>query len=360
MELTDRSKAILSTILVLTFLFMLLLAAEGLIRVRQYIKYGAFGNISDIKVDSKTGLRVLEPGNQTANISINSHGFRGPEIEHPKPENRLRLAFLGASTTYCAEVSNNDAVWTELVRDSLEEKLPGVSIDYVNGGVPGYTAVNSLTNLETRIAPLDPDVVVIYHATNDLSKDTRELAIEAGIQRANLATEESWLGRYSLLWHLVEKNLALMNFEQKSTEMLPLDLSTIGEGFRRDLIEIVETARASGVQQVVLVTFSIQLRENMDELQQTAAMTTARYYMPYLSVHSVLAGFKRYNEIIREVAKQTGAILIENENSIPGDPRHFADSVHFKDMGSQKQAERIVAGLLTSNKFHKTLKKIQH
>jgi lysophospholipase L1-like esterase len=359
MELTNRSKTILSTLLVLIVIFLLLLAAEGITRVRQYIQYGSFGNISVINIDPETGLRTPEVGAKTAHISINSLGFRGPEIDTPKPAKRLRIAFLGASTTYCAEVSSNDMVWTELVRDNLEKAIPGISIDYVNGGVPGYTTATSLINLEKRIAPLQPDVIVIYHASNDLSKETRDLAVAAGIQHANLATEESWLGRYSLLWYLVEKNLALMNLEQNSREMLTLDTSVLGATFRQNLIRLVDKAREHGASQVALVTFSIHMREGMDPDQQKAAMMSARYYMPYLSSDNLLAGFKRYNNIIREVANQTGAILIDNENSIPGNPIHFVDSVHFTDKGSQLQAKRVVAGLMASNAFLKMTARFQ-
>ena len=172
---------------------------------------------------------------KTSSISINSLGFRGPEIVSPKPVNRLRIGFVGASTTYCAEVSSDEMVWAALVSQELESAMPNLSVDYVNAGVAGYTTEDSIINLEKRIVPLQPDVVMIYHATNDLSRETRNLAMAAGIKRTNLATRESWLGRYSLLWHLVEKNLALKAVQDTSEqELLTLDQNAIGGEFREN------------------------------------------------------------------------------------------------------------------------------
>lgn len=91
----------------------------------------------------------------------------------------------------------------------------------------------------------------------------------------------------------------------------------------------------------------------MTDEQREAAMISARYYMPYLSANDLLAVFRRYNRIIREVAKKTGSLLVEHENEIPGDPMHFNDTVHFKDAGSRVQADRIVSALLGSAEFQR-------
>ena len=73
--------------------------------------------------------------------------------------------------------------------------------------------------------------------------------------------------------------------------------------------------------------------------------------MPFLDVEGLLDGYAEYNRVIREVAWATGAILIEGEDTIPGDPEHFADSVHFRDPGLALQARRVLAGLLAAPAF---------
>ncbi len=78
------------------------------------------------------------------------------------------------------------------------------------------------------------------------------------------------------------------------------------------------------------------------------ASASALFYMPFVTPETVIDTYARYNAIIREVARETGALLIEGENDIPGDAAHFTDSVHFSDAGSSAMAERISRALIAS------------
>ena len=141
-------------------------------RQRQWARLGTAGSFTGLyRTDEAINLRVLNPGVRVATISINSLGFRGPDILQPKLAGTLRIAFLGASTTFCAEVSGDKIVWTQLVYDEFRKRFPNTAFDFVNGGVPGYTVASSRTNLRHKIAPMQPDVIVIYHATNNLSAE---------------------------------------------------------------------------------------------------------------------------------------------------------------------------------------------
>ena len=60
------------------------------------------------RFDNKIGLRLPMPGFTSPRLTINSLGFRGPELPRKKPPGTYRIAFLGGSTTYCAEVSGDD------------------------------------------------------------------------------------------------------------------------------------------------------------------------------------------------------------------------------------------------------------
>ena len=91
---------------------------------------------------------------------------------------------------------------------ALKQRYPGVTFDFVNGGVPGYTVASSRQNLRHKVAPLEPDVIVVYHASNDLSAEVNALAAAAGLGRAH--QQPGWLERHSLLWELVSKNLRAM------------------------------------------------------------------------------------------------------------------------------------------------------
>lgn len=157
-----RGAVLVATVLVMCV--VLLLAAEAALRVRNQIRYGGtfWGVDETYEVDPASGLRIPIPSSRFGPIGINAFGFRGPEIAREKPPGRLRLAFLGGSTTYCAEVSSDAMTWPALVVKALRQRWPSLDIDYLNAGVPGYTVRTLLPALEKRVAQFKPDIVVIY------------------------------------------------------------------------------------------------------------------------------------------------------------------------------------------------------
>ena len=339
-----------------------LVGLEAAVRIRQYIKYGSMRNtVFKTTVDPKSGLAVPVPGQITRSIRINSRGFRSPELAVPKPAGRIRLAFLGASTTFCAEVSGNEATWPYLVWKKLQSTWPESAFDFVNAGVPGYTVAESLLNLEYRVAPLQPDVIIIYHASNDLTLDTRELAMKQGLI-AGKPGDPSKLARMSLLWYLVEKNLQIMarkNAAAAAGGHLVFDPPTLSLGFREKLRGLVEVSQKTA-SVVALATFSHRARRDQSREEQSQACLSSFYYMPYMSTEGILAGYEKYNDRIREVAHETGAILIGGEDKIPGDAIHFNDSVHFKDAGSELMARRVANALTQSTAFRSLVASRQH
>ncbi|MGI9305289.1 MAG: SGNH/GDSL hydrolase family protein [Gammaproteobacteria bacterium] len=323
--------------------------AEGLVRVRHWMRYGNLWGIEDTYTfDPESDLRTLIPDSHFGSIRINSLGFRGPELEVPKPQGTIRFAFLGASTTYCAEVSSNEMTWPHMVWQRLQQRWPGVEFDYVNGGVPGYGASASLRNLQFNIKKLEPDVIVIYHAVNDLSGNSFEQAVRRGLAQQQTEKELSWLSRYSLLSYLVEKNMRILTQQARATDAekkLKVDAEELAAPFRADLKLLTEASRKTSAL-VVLTTFAHQLRRDQTPEQQVEAAVTNLYTMPYMSIDGLLGGYESYNRVIQEVAAETGALLIGNEDSIPGDRVHFHDSVHFTDAGSEAMADRV-ADVLT-------------
>src|SRR5262249_41299894 len=106
----------------LLFVAVLLLALLALcevgLRARQWVRYGSFSaSVRDpmLGFDPAANLLVPKPGYELKgarlDITINSLGFRGDEFERNKPPRTVRIACLGASTTFCAEVSHNHRTW---------------------------------------------------------------------------------------------------------------------------------------------------------------------------------------------------------------------------------------------------------
>jgi len=347
---SDLAKRLL---LLLCSMLVGLLLVEGALRVRQWIRHGTVKNtVHEFAIDPESNLRIPQPLRDSGRIKTDSRGFRNPELDQPKPAGRIRLAFLGGSTTFCAEASSNENTWPHLAWESLSAAYPEAEFDYVNASLPGGSVEESLINLRVRVAPVEPDVIVVYHATNDLSHDTRMLAAQQGIFRAG-GEEPGLLARWSLSWYLLEKNLRLRQRQKASTAAsgrLRFQPDRLARGFEDRLVELLGASR--GVARLATVaTFSHKVRRDQPTAEQLKNCDTSLYYMPYMTVEGLLDGFDAYNRAIRRAAERSGAVVIEGEETIPGDDRHFNDSVHFTDAGSHLMANRIVDALRNSAEF---------
>jgi len=340
--------------IVVLFGVFLLFLGEGIVRLRHWLRYGNLWSVEEtFHIDGATGLRIPTPNTVRGHVRINSLGFRSPELTVPKPPSTIRLAFLGGSTTYCAEVSSNEATWPHLVWQRLQGAFRDTPVDYVNAGVPGYGLDSLLRNLEHRVRPLQPEVIVIYEATNDLSFDTYELAKSRGLVFMRPDESRSWLSQHSFLWFLIVKNLTILKRQASAdigADKLTFDPHELSRGFRRRLTELVRVSQAAAPI-VAVATFSPRLRRNQSPDEQRKAAVTSFYYMPHMNIEGLLNGFEEYNRVIREVARDTGALLIDDEHRIPSDARHYTDSVHFTDAGSRVMADRVAEALLAAPTF---------
>jgi len=327
-------------------LFVILFAfAESFVRVRAWLKHGqTVIRIEDsYKSDRQTGLRLPTPGFSTPRLTINSLGFRGPELPRDKPLGLYRIAFLGGSTTYCADVSSDDKTWPYLVVEALRLALPDRQFDYVNAGVPGYTTRASLKRFKLEVRALDPDLVVIYHASNDLSINSRKAAKEQDLKHMLGDQALTWLSDWSMLAYLVEKNLRVKSLQaavDDASNKLNTDPTALALPFEDDLRKLVKVVKASGMK-IVLVSFVTRLRRDQTPEEKRAAAVTALYYMPYMTPNGLIDSFEVYNRTIRKVATEEGATYVDTAIAVPGDAAHFVDSVHFNDQGAAAIARAV-------------------
>jgi lysophospholipase L1-like esterase len=338
-----RRRGLKILLIVLAAFVAATLLMEAAVRLRQRWKHGTTRSYYEFVTHPESGLWIPAPSQRLGPIETNSLGFRGPEIEVPKPAGRLRVAFLGGSTTFCAHASAGERTWPALVAAGLRDAHPELDVDYVNAGVGGYSTVQSLANLRHRVAPLDPDVIVIYHVTNDMTQISRAMARDAGLEDS--ATEEpGFFERISVAWSLVWKNLRWHLRTSDEHPKLDAAPAQLADAFRPRLTELVQLARATA-DEVVLVTFSYQQRREQDPERFLQASQSSLFFMPWLRPEDILAGYEALNDVVRDVAREQEVILVAGETSVPGDGVHFADSVHFLDPGERAQADRVLAAL---------------
>lgn len=100
-------------------------------------------------------------------VHINTFGFRGSEWLAAKPSAAFRILALGDSFTFGQGVGEEDLYTTHLEKQ-LRDKFSDKSIEVLNLGVMGYSAVDEAKLLE-KIGPLlQPDLVLVQFTGNDV------------------------------------------------------------------------------------------------------------------------------------------------------------------------------------------------
>jgi hypothetical protein len=107
-------------------------------------------------------------------MTNNVRHLNGPngdrDVIVPKPKGLIRINCLGASTTgnYINYKGKNYSYPIEL-ENILLSRFPGLSIEVNNYGQGGYTSAEILIEFLLNVIYTEPDMVVIYHAYNDLA-----------------------------------------------------------------------------------------------------------------------------------------------------------------------------------------------
>jgi hypothetical protein len=328
-----------------------LLACEGLLRVRARIKYGTAATaVRDpmVEYDREAQLNVPRPGYEVQgariDIKINSLGFRGDEISRAKPANTVRVACLGASTTFCAEVTSNHHTWPYLLQEQLKQAYPGVNIEVVNTALGGYVSEDNLKNLRHRVMPLDPDLVLYYEANNEIVHDTQQLAMQRGLVRADGARQSplvTTLSKYSLMFDLAYKNLAILFRSHASAEStidrVPADLPAHFVG----VLDQMRADLAGKNVPFMLSTFVVKYRRSQDRATQIKNADVAFYYMPWMSIDGMLDAMDVYNQAILDYGRRAGVPVVDDRDAVPADADHFSDCMHLLDKGAEAMAARF-------------------
>ncbi len=349
----------LSTARKLTYSALIMVLAlgglEAAVRARAWIKYGSPGaSVRDpmLTYDPQADLLVPTPGYEIdgarIKIKINSLGFRGDEFTYKKPPNTVRIAVLGASTTFNAEVSSNEATWPHQLQRKLRSAYPDVNFEVVNAAVGGYVAADNLKNLEHRVLPLDPDLVIYYEANNEIVRDTRELARQSGMADDSFRTSPlGMLARYSLLADLVQKNaIILMGGRSQGAKTM----SSVPRDLPHHFLSVIEQMRQDVSRKnipMMLSTFVVKYRRNQDRATQVANADVAFYYMPWMSIEGLLDAMDVYNAAILDYASEHQLPAVDDRDSIPPDAEHFTDCMHLADKGAEAMADRFLRGMRT-------------
>ena len=270
----------------------------------------------------------LRPDFQRGGLTHNAHGFRGRELEMVKPDRTYRIVCVGGSTTYTEKVSQDDHTYPAQLERFLRARFAQVNIEVINAGVPGYTTAESLINLAFRVSEWDPDLIVIYHAVNDVrARFCHGFASDyAGYRKS--WTHERHPFRRSIVVRLIAAhlgNLGDVGLSRVTRRPLPVDMASRSANlassdpryFKRNLELMTGMARQIGAN-VALSTFAVQ-EDRIDKLRGQGVVES--------------------NACLVELANTLQVPLLQLHQLMPQGDEYFFDPVHVNEAGARIKAE---------------------
>lgn len=263
---------------------------------------------------------------------INSLGFVGPEIEIPKPEGTWRALFLGDSCTFRGYPRTVEKL---LARDGPPG---GPRCEAVNLGIPGYTSHQGRLVAEIHAARMQADLAFVWYGWNDHwiaygSIDSEKLARPPG--RGPRSATLRWAGEHLRLVQAIRWLAGRLGGGRSRLESprVPPD------EYRRNLEGIHETLSERGVPVVFITAPTSHYQLGVpDQLIEQGVIDSGE---ACVRLH------RQYNGIVREVAAERGAGLLDLEADLDRLPELEAiferDGIHPNGAGLRLVAERIAA-----------------
>jgi lysophospholipase L1-like esterase len=333
-------------IVALTLVF--LLAIEAIVQYRSYLRFG-FSTLHTSRQqslyvdDRETGLRLLRPNTvvrgAVQSIQTNSLGLRSPEISVAHAAGSLRVAVIGASSVMGATERDNEHTFPAQLEGLLRGAMPDKRVDVINAGIAGYSLADERAMLERRIAPLRPDLVILYTGFNDFASYCRGSGRAGGPTLPMLSVPNWWLS-----YELVKKNTIALRAGQAPglrRNMVAIDL----EAYRTQVEQLVASGQRLGMRLVMLTNVrSFRREQPIDE--QLRLSTLVRYYTPCFDLDALHTLWDSHNQVLVSVAHARGVPILELDHLVPGGEAYFSGGNHFTELGDKVVAQNIAQFVL--------------
>jgi lysophospholipase L1-like esterase len=298
----------------------------------------------------------LQPGYQKISrdglvTSHNKQGFRDKDFQ-PKKPGSIRIICLGGSTTYGSGVEDNSQTYPACLEKLLNAgpyRLPGQSrVEVLNLGAGGYTTAEVLANLHFFALPLEPDIILVQSAFNDISprfygnfkKDYTHFRKPMQPLDPSIIQRLLYRSKFFLILGWASGVFEPLTLQSQTQYPLPPDDQIMAnlkenppEAYRRNLEAITAAARSKGIQVWLLTQAFLDVIPS----HQMGAIEKACHQ-----------GLLEHNQVIREMAADESLGLIDLDTTMPREVNYFADPIHMTPEGNQRKAELIAESLKQS------------
>jgi hypothetical protein len=243
-------------------------------------------------------------------------------------------------------VAASDRTWPVVLQERIARELDcDRPIEVINAGVPGWSLANQIARLHADVFPLEPDLLLSYHGSNDFPFFLNSVA------KLRFTDSSAVRSRPSRILEGAERALRVrpilaaqpgVNDHSIGDKDAQVELRAYADLYS----VLVREGRSSGAD-VALCTFNLAVNEKSDE--EAIQFFEERYP----DVRSMIVANRLHTRIVGRVADARGAIAIDTSAKLDGGYRDgFVDLVHFTQSGRDQLAVNILGGLRTFLRDH--------
>jgi len=282
------------------------------------------------------------PAGGRVTIRFNELGMRGPSLREPLPADALTLVFLGGSTTENYHLALSET-FPELVGRELGRRL-GRPVRVLNAGMSAATSSVSLARLQHQVLDLEPTLVVVMHAINDLLSGFHPRFRRDGRHLPRPALAGTRPRSYLLDW-LRRRSAATSS---KSSQRVRYDAWEDFPAlavFARNLRSMAAIAAAHGIPILFLTQATAYTDEpppgEEERLQMADRMLGGMTTPP--DVPSLARGMRAFNAAVMALPASPGVRTFDLAGRLPRSADLIFDECHLTREGNRRVAAELTA-----------------
>lgn len=308
------------------------------------------------------------PGWPGPPFPINSRGFIGPEFDRKKAPGTIRIFCLGDSCTAGDLLPSLDDTYPSQLARELRRRYPDRAFEVINAGVGGYSSFQGRRWLEREIIQYEPDLIVLYFGWNGhwLARAGGPDKVVSGSAGERL---RSWLGwskviqlaikgyRYARGRRVVPAKAHAPEAATDTTRVLRVSLNDYAANLRA----MVSRMRKEGGGALLLTApnyLAAAARAKLPAPESLGGDSQAAEALSQLHAE--------YNEVVRRVATETGACIVDAAREFHSAPEAAAlfwqppgkpiDFIHLSPEGYGRLARAIAASAAVRKLVEERLK----
>jgi lysophospholipase L1-like esterase len=273
----------------------------------------------------------------------NKLGFRGKDVKINKGD-KYRIVTLGASTTYTTKVQVDSLTYPSRLERILNDSIPNLDIEVINAGVGGYTTWETLLSFQLKVLELNPDMIIVYHAINDLH--TRRAP---EYNRENTGYRRYWNEKLPFKQKLLKHSLFVRQIALWTNSVKPAGVEhyTVHN-------QLFNTKPDTSL---LRINPPCYFEQNLNLISQIAKTNNIKtVFCSFVTNPTVKGHYSQWdyyksgilemNAVIKKVAEQRDDMMIDLNKTIPLDKNLWADGVHLNEKGAQLKAKQIANNLI--------------